>query len=69
MIFTGKEILMEEGIFTYYADMPTTIHSFVVPNSDMSITIIIHSKIGSNQLLTAYKHEIGPIKNGDYDRQ
>ena len=59
---------MEEGIFTYYADMPTTIRSFVVYNSDMSFTIIINSKIGSNQQLMAYKHEIDHIKNGDYDK-
>lgn len=59
---------MEEEIFTYYVNMPTTIRSFVVSNNDMSFTIIINSKMGSNQQLMAYKHEIDHIKNGDYDR-
>lgn len=68
MICTGRGIPMEEGIFTYYVDMPTTIRSFVVSNNDMSFTIIINSKIGSNQQLMAYEHEINHIKNGDYDR-
>lgn len=60
---------MEEGIFTYYADMPTTIRSFVVSNEDMSFTIIINAKIGRNQQIRAYKHEIDHIRNGDYDKQ
>ena len=59
---------MEEGIFTYYIDLPTTIHSFVVYNNDMSFTILINAKIGSDQQLLAYKHEIEHIKNGDYDK-
>lgn len=42
---------MEEGIFTYYIDLPTTIHSFVVSNNDMSFTILINAKIGSDQQL------------------
>ena len=59
---------MEDGIFTYYVDMPATIRSFVVSNSDMSFTIVINSRIGSEQQLLAYKHEIEHIKNGDYDK-
>ena len=59
---------MEDGIFTYYADMPAAIRSFVVSNSDMSFTIVINSRIGSEQQLLAYKHEIEHIKNGDYDK-
>lgn len=59
---------MEEEIFTYYADMPTTIRSFVVSNNDMSFTIMINAKIGKEQQLMAYEHEINHIKNGDYDK-
>lgn len=59
---------MEEGIFTYYADMPTTIRSFVVSNSDMTFTIMINARIGSEQQLKAYNHEMEHIRNGDYDR-
>ncbi len=59
---------MDDGIFTYYVDMPTTIRSFVVSNNDMSFTIIINAKIGKEQQLLAYEHEINHIKNGDYDK-
>lgn len=59
---------MDDGIFTYYVDMPTTIRSFVVSNNDMSFTIIINAKMGKEQQLLAYEHEINHIKNGDYDK-
>lgn len=59
---------MEDEIFTYYANMPTTIRSFVVSNSDMSFTIIINARISSDQQLRAYLHELRHIKNGDYDK-
>lgn len=59
---------MDEQIFTYYADMPPTIHSFVVENADMSFTIMINSRIGREQQLLAYRHEINHIKKGDYDK-
>ena len=60
---------MEDGIFTYYVDLPTTIRSFVVSNNDMSFTILINSRMGSNQQLLAYIHEMEHIKNGDYDKR
>lgn len=60
---------MEDGIFTYYVDMPSTIRSFVVENNDMSFSIIINSRIGKEQQLIAYKHEIEHIKNGDFDKR
>lgn len=60
---------MEDGIFTYYVDLPTTIRSFVVSNNDMSFTILINSRMGSNQQLLAYIHEMAHIKNGDYDKR
>lgn len=59
---------MDNGIFTYYADMPTTIRSFVVSNKDMSFTIMINAKIGRDQQLIAYRHELDHIRNGDYDK-
>ena len=60
---------MEDGIYTYFADMPTTIRSFVISNNDMSFTIILNARIASNQQLIAYKHEIDHIRNGDYDKK
>lgn len=59
---------MQEVINTYYTDMPTTIRSFVVSNEDMSFTVMINAKIGKEQQLLAYEHEINHIKNGDYDK-
>ncbi len=60
---------MENGIYTYYLDMPTTIKSFVVSNNDMTFTVIINAKIGRDQQLKAYQHELSHIKNGDYDKK
>lgn len=60
---------MEENIYTYYIDMPTTIKSFVVSNNDMSFTIMINAKMGKEQQLLAYEHEINHIRNGDYEKQ
>lgn len=59
---------MEEGIFTYCIDMPTTIRSFVVSNDEMSFTIMINARLGNDQQLAAYMYEIYHIKNGDYDK-
>lgn len=69
MIDYKRGIHMEEGIFTYYVDMPTTIRSFVVYNNDMSFTIMINAKIGRDQQLKAYRHELEHIRNGDYDKK
>ena len=60
---------MEDGIYTYYVDMPTTIRSFVVSNKDTTFSIIINAKIGRDQQLRAYRHELNHIKNGDYDKK
>ena len=60
---------MEETIFTYYVDFPTTIRSFVVSNNDMSFTIILNAKLGREQQLKAYLHEMDHIRNGDYDKK
>lgn len=59
---------MEDGIYTYYVDMPTTVRSFVVSNDDMCFTIMINARMGSDQQMVAYMHEIEHIKNGDYDK-
>mgnify|MGYP005824254267 CR=1 FL=1 len=59
---------MEDGIFTYYMDMPPSIRSFVVENNDLTFTIVINSRIGREQQLKAYRHEINHIKNNDCDK-
>ena len=58
---------MEDGIFTYFMDMPTSIKSFTVANNDMSFTIVINAKICHEQQLMAYAHEISHIKEGDFE--
>ena len=60
---------MEETIFTYYVDLPTTIRSFVVSNNDTNFTIILNAKLGREQQLKAYLHEMDHIRNGDYDKK
>ncbi len=59
---------MEDDIFTYYTDMPATIRSFVVSNNDTNFTIILNAKLGREQQLKAYLHEMDHIRNGDYEK-
>ncbi len=59
---------MEDDIFTYYTDMPATIRSFVVSNNDTNFTIILNAKLGREQQLKAYLHEMNHIRNGDYEK-
>ncbi len=59
---------MDDEIYTYYIDMPTTVRSFVVSNDDMCFTIMINARMGSDQQMIAYMHEIEHIKSGDYDK-
>lgn len=58
-----------EQINVIYADMPTTVHSYVVSNADMSYTIVLNSKLCHEQHMISYQHELEHIKNGDYDRK
>lgn len=52
-----------------YIEMPATVRSFVIVNSDSTYTIILNSKLSHEQNITSYWHEIDHIKNGDYDKK
>ena len=52
-----------------YADMPTTVRSYVVNNADMTYTIILNSRLSHEQNLISYAHELQHIENGDYDKK
>lgn len=58
-----------DDVFVLLSDMPTTIKSFVVANSDMSFTIMINARLCHEQQLMAYEHELKHITNGDYDKK
>lgn len=58
-----------EEINVVYADMPTSVRSYVVSNADMSYTIILNSKLSHEQNLLSYQHELDHIRNGDYDKK
>lgn len=49
-------------------DMPSTIKSFTVYNSDMTYTIVLNSRLTREQRLISYHHEMQHIERGDYDR-
>lgn len=52
-----------------YADMPTTIRSYVVANLDGSYTVILNSKLSHEQNIISYNHEVDHILNGDYEKK
>lgn len=58
-----------EQINVIYADMPTSVRSYVVANADMSYTIVLNSKLCHEQHLLSYAHEVDHIHRGDYDRK
>ncbi len=60
---------MEEYINVVYADMPTSVRSYVVSNADTSYTIILNSRLSHEQQLLSYKHELNHIRRGDYDKK
>lgn len=53
---------------TVYADLPTTIKSYVVTCPDSTFTIVLNTRMSAEQNCISYAHELGHIKNGDYDR-
>lgn len=58
-----------EDINTVFADMPTTIRSYVVSNKDGSYTIILNSRLSREQHMRSYFHERNHIANGDYEKK
>lgn len=52
-----------------YTEMPTTVRSFVIVNSDSTYTIILNSKLSHEQNIISYWHEIDHIRNGDYEKK
>lgn len=58
-----------EDIFVNYIEMPATVRSFVIMNSDSTYTIILNSKLSHEQNIISYWHEIDHIRNGDYDKR
>ena len=52
-----------------YTEMPTTVRSFVIVNSDSTYTIILNSKLSHEQNIISYWHEIDQIRNGDYEKK
>lgn len=52
-----------------YTEMPATVRSFVIVNSDSTYTIILNSKLSHEQNIISYWHEIDHIRNGDYDKK
>lgn len=52
-----------------YYDLPCSIRSFVVSNSDMTYTIVLNSKMAYEMQLLAYQHELNHINNGDYEKK
>ena len=60
---------MNDSIFVRMADMPCTIKSYVVSNSDLTFTIVINSRQCHEQQVRAYQQELAHILNGDYDKK
>ncbi len=52
-----------------YTEMPATVRSFVIANSDSTYTIILNSKLSHEQNIISYWHEIDHIRNGDYEKK
>jgi Zn-dependent peptidase ImmA (M78 family) len=58
-----------EDIYVNYADLPCTIGAFVVSNNDDTYTIILNSRLSRERNKESYIHELGHIRNGDYEKK
>lgn len=58
-----------DNISTILQELPHTIKSYVVSNSDLSYTVVLNSRLSHEQNMISYAHEIAHIKNGDYDKK
>lgn len=58
-----------DNVYVNLYDLPAAVRSFVVCNADQTYTIVLNSRLSREQNLISYWHEIGHIKNGDYEKQ
>lgn len=49
-------------------DLPGQIRGFTVEDSEGDYNIYLNARLNRAMQLRAYDHEIGHIKNGDFDR-
>lgn len=61
------ELTMDD-IKVIYMDIPTTIRSYVINRNDF-YTIVLNSRLSSEQNNISYEHELRHIKNGDYEKK
>lgn len=57
-----------DDIFTYLVDMPCGIRGHCNPNPDGSYTICINARMGYEEQLKTYLHEIEHIKGHDFEK-
>lgn len=58
-----------DNINVAYADMPTSIRSYVVACQNNFFTVVLNSRLNAEQNLLSYQHELDHILNGDYDKK
>lgn len=58
-----------DNINVTYVNMPTTIRSYVVSCQNNYFTIVLNSRLSSEQNIISYKHELEHILNGDYEKK
>lgn len=60
--------MIKDNVRTVLADMPTTINAYTILSDDF-YTVIINSRITKEKQIDAYMHELGHIRNGDFDKK
>lgn len=58
-----------KDINVLYANMPTSIRSYVVSNADMTYTIVLNCRLSREQNIISYEHELRHIHNDDYNKK
>ena len=61
-------LMMTPDVNVIEADLPVSISAYVVPNADMTFTIVLNSRMAWERRVEAYKHELQHIQNGDYQK-
>ena len=60
---------MTSAVNTVLADLPCRIKAYTIINKDMSYTIVINARMSYEMQLESYKHELGHIQRGDYEKK
>lgn len=59
---------MTPDVNTLEYDLPVSIAGYTISNPDNTYTVVLNARLTFERRMQAYRHEMGHILAGDYDR-